>query len=91
MEYNNMEGKPPVEGPGVLNGACMQSRYASRGFIGLALGPTHGLLDTLTDVTSRVLNEDVGDRVLHNFHPLLLGNNLFWIVLLINQVTLGMH
>jgi hypothetical protein len=45
-----------------LLGTGTQSRYASRGFIGSALGPTFGLLDTVTDVTAGVLNGDAGDR-----------------------------
>ncbi|EBX6374721.1 hypothetical protein G3755_004855 [Salmonella enterica] len=88
MEYNNMAEKATggMVGLGALLGTGTQSRYASRGFIGSALGPTFGLLDTITDVTAGVLNGDAGDRVLHNVRTLLPGNNLFWIAPLINQV-----
>lgn len=88
MEYNNMAEKASggMVGLGAIFGTGTQSRYASRGFIGSALGPTFGLLDTLTDVTSGVLNGDAGDRVIHNARTLLPGNNLFWIAPLINQV-----
>ncbi len=93
MEYNNMAEKASggMVGLGAIFGTGTQSRYASRGFIGSALGPTFGLLDTLTDVTSGVLNGDAGDRVLHNGRTLLPGNNLFWIAPLINQVDPGMR
>lgn len=93
MEYNNMAEKASggIVGLGAIFGTGTQSRYASRGFIGSALGPTFGLLDTLTDVTSGVLNGDAGDRVLHNGRTLLPGNNLFWIAPLINQVDPGMR
>ncbi|HEO9032544.1 TPA: hypothetical protein QIF53_000823 [Serratia marcescens] len=93
MEYNNMAEKASggMVGLGAIFGTGTQSRYASRGFIGSALGPTFGLLDTLTDVTSGVLNGDAGDRVIHNARTLLPGNNLFWIAPLINQVDLGMR
>lgn len=92
MEYNNMAEKATggMFGLGPLLGTGTQSRYASRGFIGSALGPTFGLLDTVTDVTAGVLNGDAGDRVLHNMRTLLPGNNLFWIAPLINQVDPGM-
>lgn len=92
MEYNNMAEKASggMVGLGAIFGTGTQSRYASRGFIGSALGPTFGLLDTLTDVTSGVLNGDAGDRVIHNARTLLPGNNLFWISPLINQVDPGM-
>ncbi|ELX8342990.1 hypothetical protein ACJ5W3_003867 [Enterobacter hormaechei] len=92
MEYNNMAEKASggMVGLGALIGTGTQSRYASRGFIGSALGPTFGLLDTITDVTAGVLNGDAGDRVLHNVRTLLPGNNLFWIAPLINQVDPGM-
>lgn len=92
MEYNNMAEKATggMIGLGALLGTGTQSRYASRGFIGSALGPTFGLLDTITDVTAGVLNGDAGDRVLHNVRTLLPGNNLFWIAPLINQVDPGM-
>nr|DAO09667.1 MAG TPA: hypothetical protein [Caudoviricetes sp.] len=92
MEYNNMAEKASggMVGLGALLGTGTQSRYASRGFIGSALGPTFGLLDTITDVTADVLNGDAGDRVLHNLRTLLPGNNLFWIAPLINQVDPGM-
>ncbi|HHE7967404.1 TPA: hypothetical protein ACPFO4_003806 [Serratia marcescens] len=92
MEYNNMAEKASggMVGLGAIFGTGTQSRYASRGFIGSALGPTFGLLDTLTDVTSGVLNGDAGDRVIHNARTLLPGNNLFWITPLINQVDPGM-
>lgn len=92
MEYNNMAEKASggMVGLGALLGTGTQSRYASRGFIGSALGPTFGLLDTITDVTAGVLNGDAGDRVLHNVRTLLPGNNLFWIAPLINQVDPGM-
>lgn len=92
MEYNNMAEKATggMIGLGALLGTGTQSRYASRGFIGSALGPTFGLLDTITDVTAGVLNGDAGDRVLHNVRTLLLGNNLLWIAPLINQVDPGM-
>ncbi|HFE6695568.1 TPA: hypothetical protein ACF91M_002991 [Salmonella enterica subsp. enterica serovar Newport] len=92
MEYNNMAEKATggMVGLGALLGTGTQSRYASRGFIGSALGPTFGLLDTITDVTAGVLNGDAGDRVLHNVCTLLPGNNLFWIAPLINQVDPGM-
>ncbi|HGM6760920.1 TPA: hypothetical protein ACKQER_000665 [Serratia marcescens] len=92
MEYNNMAEKASggMVGLGAIFGTGTQSRYASRGFIGSALGPTFGLLDTLTDVTSGVLNGDAGDRVIHNARTLLPGNNLFWIAPLINQVDPGM-
>ncbi|HIH4588476.1 TPA: hypothetical protein ACYSLO_002878 [Salmonella enterica] len=92
MEYNNMAEKATggMVGLGALLGTGTQSRYASRGFIGSALGPTFGLLDTITDVTAGVLNGDAGDRVLHNVRTLLPGNNLFWIAPLINQVDPGM-
>lgn len=93
MEYNNMAEKASggMVGLGAIFGTGTQSRYASRGFIGSALGPTFGLLDTLTDVTSGVLNGDAGDRVIHNARTLLPGNNLFWIAPLINQVDPGMR
>ncbi|WP_407220895.1 hypothetical protein [Enterobacter sp. CPE_E1214] len=93
MEYNNMAEKATggMVGLGALLGTGTQSRYASRGFIGSALGPTFGLLDTITDVTAGVLNGDAGDRVLHNVRTLLPGNNLFWIAPLINQVDPGMR
>lgn len=93
MEYNNMAEKASggVVGLGAVFGTGTQSRYASRGFIGSALGPTFGLLDTVTDVTSGVLNGDAGDRVLHSARTLLPGNNLFWIAPLINQVDPGMR
>ncbi|QLY65789.1 hypothetical protein [Enterobacter asburiae] len=93
MEYNNMAEKASggMVGLGALLGTGTQSRYASRGFIGSALGPTFGLLDTITDVTAGVLNGDAGDRVLHNVRTLLPGNNLFWIAPLINQVDPGMR
>ncbi|VEI61589.1 hypothetical protein [Serratia rubidaea] len=93
MEYNNMAEKASggMVGLGAIFGTGTQSRYASRGFIGSALGPTFGLLDTLTDVTAGVLNGDAGDRVLHNARTLLPGNNLFWIAPLINQVDPGMR
>ena len=42
-----------------------------------ASGGIVGLLDTLTDVTSGVLNGDAGDRVIHNVRTLLPGHNLF--------------
>ncbi|EAU8829571.1 hypothetical protein EKO66_17875 [Salmonella enterica] len=92
MEYNNMAEKATggMIGLGALLGTGTQSRYASRGFIGSALGPTFGLLDTITDVTAGVLNGDAGDRVLHNVRTLLPGNNLLWIAPLINQVDPGM-
>lgn len=92
MEYNNMAEKATggMIGLGALLGTGTQSRYASRGFIGSALGPTFGLLDTITDVTAGVLNGDAGDRMLHNVRTLLPGNNLFWIAPLINQVDPGM-
>ncbi|OUE72645.1 hypothetical protein AZ006_000809 [Citrobacter freundii] len=56
MEYNNMAEKATggMIGLGALLGTGTQSRYASRGFIGSALGPTFGLLDTITDVTAGV-------------------------------------
>lgn len=93
MEYNNMAEKASggMVGLGSLLGTGTQSRYASRGFIGSALGPTFGLLDTVTDVTSGVLNGDAGDRVLHGVRTLLPGNNLFWIAPLINQADPGMR
>lgn len=93
MEYNNMAEKASggMIGLGPLLGTGTQSRYASRGFIGSALGPTFGLLDTITDVTAGVLNGDAGDRVLHSVRTLLPGNNLFWIAPLINQVDPGMR
>ncbi|HED2641511.1 TPA: hypothetical protein R4Z28_000941 [Klebsiella michiganensis] len=93
MEYNNMAEKATggALGLGSLLGTGTQSRYASRGFIGSALGPTFGLLDTVTDVTAGVLNGDVGDRVLHSVRTLLPGNNLFWIAPLINQVDPGIR
>ena len=93
MEYNNMAEKASggMIGLGPLLGTGTQSRYASRGFIGSALGPTFGLLDTVTDVTAGVLNGDAGDRVLHSVRTLLPGNNLFWIAPLINQVDHGMR
>jgi hypothetical protein len=93
MEYNNMAEKASggMVGLGALLGTGTQSRYASRGFIGSALGPTFGLLDTVTDVTAGVLNGDAGDRVMHNVRTLLPGNNLFWIAPLINQVDPGMR
>lgn len=93
MEYNNMAEKATggMFGLGPLLGTGTQSRYASRGFIGSALGPTFGLLDTVTDVTAGVLNGDAGDRVLHSVRTLLPGNNLFWIAPLINQVDPGMR
>ncbi|MGK4282320.1 hypothetical protein ACH1ZL_06645 [Citrobacter freundii] len=93
MEYNNMAEKATggMIGLGSLLGTGTQSRYASRGFIGSALGPTFGLLDTITDVTAGVLNGDAGDRVLHNVRTLLPGNNLFWIAPLINQVDPGLR
>lgn len=93
MEYNNMAEKATggMIGLGALLGTGTQSRYASRGFIGSALGPTFGLLDTITDVTAGVLNGDAGDRVLHNVRTLLPGNNLFWIAPLINQVDPGLR
>ncbi len=93
MEYNNMAEKASggMVGLGAIFGTGTQSRYASRGFIGSALGPTFGLLDTLTDVTSGVLNGDAGDRVMHNARTLLPGNNLFWIAPLLNQVDPGMR
>lgn len=92
MEYNNMAEKATggMVGLGAVLGTGTQSRYASRGFIGSALGPTFGLLDTVSDVTAGVLNGDAGDRVLHNVRTLLPGNNLFWIAPLINQVDPGM-
>lgn len=91
MEYNNMAEKATggMFGLGPLLGTGTQSRYASRGFIGSALGPTFGLLDTVTDVTAGVLNGDAGDRVLHSVRTLLPGNNLFWIAPMINQVDPG--
>ncbi len=93
MEYNNMAEKASggMVGLGALLGTGTQSRYASRGFIGSALGPTFGLLDTITDVTVGVLNGDAGDRVMHNVRTLLPGNNLFWIAPLINQIDPGMR
>lgn len=93
MEYNNMAEKATggAFGLGSLLGTGTQSRYASRGFIGSALGPTFGLLDTVTDVTAGVLNGDAGDRVLHSVRTLLPGNNLFWIAPMINQVDPGMR
>ncbi|HEC2625654.1 TPA: hypothetical protein R2K43_000811 [Raoultella planticola] len=93
MEYNNMAEKATggMFGLGPMLGTGTQSRYASRGFIGSALGPTFGLLDTVTDVTAGVLNGDVGDRVLHSVRTLLPGNNLFWIAPLINQVDPGIR
>lgn len=93
MEYNNMAEKATggMIGLGALLGTGTQSRYASRGFIGSALGPTFGLLDTITDVTAGVLNGDAGDRVLHNVRTLLPGNNLFWIAPLINKVDPGLR
>lgn len=93
MEYNNMAEKASggMIGLGPLLGTGTQSRYASRGFIGSALGPTFGLLDTVTDVTAGVLNGDAGDRVLHSVRTLLPGNNLFWIAPLINQVDPSMR
>lgn len=93
MEYNNMAEKASggMVGLGAIFGTGTQSRYASRGFVGSALGPTFGLLDTLTDVTSGVLNGDVGDRVIHNARTTIPGNNLFWIAPLINQVDPGMR
>lgn len=93
MEYNNMAEKATggMIGLGALLGTGTQSRYASRGFIGSAFGPTFGLLDTITDVTAGVLNGDAGDRVLHNVRTLLPGNNLFWIAPLINQVDPGLR
>lgn len=93
MEYNNMAEKATggMFGLGPLLGTGTQSRYASRGFIGSALGPTFGLLDTVTDVTAGVLNGDAGDRVLHSVRTLLPGNNLFWIAPLINQVDPGIR
>lgn len=93
MEYNNMAEKATggMFGLGPLLGTGTQSRYASRGFIGSALGPTFGLLDTVTDVTAGVLNGDAGDRVLHSVRTLLPGNNLFWIAPMINQVDPGMR
>ncbi|RDT35811.1 hypothetical protein [Citrobacter freundii] len=93
MEYNNMAEKATggMIGLGALLGTGTQSRYASRGFIGSALGPTFGLLDTITDVTAGVLNGDAGDRVMHNVRTLLPGNNLFWIAPLINQVDPGLR
>ena len=93
MEYNNMAEKASggMIGLGPLLGTSTQSRYASRGFIGSALGPTFGLLDTVTDVTAGMLNGDAGDRVLHSARTLLPGNNLFWIAPLINQVDPGMR
>lgn len=93
MEYNNMAEKATggMFGLGPLLGTGTQSRYASRGFIGSALGPTFGLLDTVTDVTAGVLNGDAGDRVLHSVRTLLPGNNLFWIAPLINQADPGMR
>ncbi len=92
MEYNNMAEKATggMVGLGALLGTGTQSRYASRGFVGSALGPTFGLLDTVTDVTAGVLNGDAGDRILHNVRTLVPGNNLFWIAPLINQVDPGM-
>lgn len=92
MEYNNMAEKASggMVGLGALFGTGTQSRYASRGFVGSALGPTFGLMDSLTDVTAGVLNGDAGDRVLHNVRTLVPGNNLFWIAPLINQVDPGM-
>lgn len=93
MEYNNMAEKATggMVGLGAMFGTGSQSRYASRGFVGSALGPTFGLMDTLTDVTAGVLNGDAGDRVLHNMRTVLPGNNLFWIAPLINQVDPGMR
>lgn len=93
MEYNNMAEKATggMFGLGPLLGTGTQSRYASRGFIGSALGPTFGLLDTVTDVTAGVLNGDAGDRVLHSVRTLLPGNNLFWIAPLLNQADPGMR
>uniref|UniRef100_A0A6V7KEN6 Uncharacterized protein n=1 Tax=Bracon brevicornis TaxID=1563983 RepID=A0A6V7KEN6_9HYME len=93
MEYNNMAEKATggMVGLGALLGTSTQSRYASRGFIGSALGPTFGLLDTVTDVTAGVLNGDAGDRIIHNVRTLLPGNNLFWIAPIINQVDPGMR
>lgn len=93
MEYNNMAEKATggMIGLGALLGTGTQSRYASRGFIGSALGPTFGLLDTITDVTAGVLNGDAGYRVMHNVRTLLPGNNLFWIAPLINQVDPGLR
>ena len=91
MEYNNMAEKATggAFGLGSVFGTSTQSRYASRGFIGSALGPTFGLLDTVTDVTAGVLNGDVGDRVLHNIRTILPGNNLFWIAPILNQFDPG--
>ena len=93
MEYNNMAEKATggALGLGSLLGTGTQSRYASRGFVGSVIGPTFGLLDTVTDVTAGVLNGDAGDRVLHSVRTLLPGNNLFWIAPLINQVDPGMR
>jgi len=78
-------------GLGALLCIGTQSRYASRGIIGSALGPTFGLLDTITDMIAGVLNGNAGDRVLHNMRTFLPGNNLFWIAPLINQVDPGMR
>lgn len=93
MEFNNMAEKATggMAGLGAILGTSTQSRYASRGFIGSALGPTFGLLDTVTDVTAGVLNGDAGDRIMHNVRTLIPGNNLFWIAPLINQVDPGMR
>lgn len=93
MEFNNMAEKATggMSGLGAILGTSTQSRYASRGFIGSALGPTFGLLDTVTDVTAGVLNGDAGDRIMHNVRTLIPGNNLFWIAPLVNQVDPGMH
>lgn len=92
MEYNNMAEKASggMLGLGPLLGTGIQSHYASRGFIGSALGPTFGLLNTVTDVTAGVLNGDAGDRVLHSVRTLLPGNNLFRVAPIINQVDPGM-
>ncbi|HDU9972037.1 TPA: hypothetical protein RHG20_005688, partial [Klebsiella pneumoniae] len=93
MEYNNMAEKATggMFGLGPMLGTGTQSRYASRGFIGSALGPTFGLLDTVTDVTAGVLNGDAGDRVLHNVRTVIPGNNLFWIAPILNQFDPGMR
>ncbi|HIC0658550.1 TPA: hypothetical protein ACWZTY_004163 [Klebsiella pneumoniae] len=93
MEYNNMAEKATggMFGLGPILGTGTQSRYASRGLIGSALGPTFGLLDTVTDVTAGVLNGDAGDRVLHNVRTVIPGNNLFWIAPILNQVDPGMR
>lgn len=91
MEYNNMAEKATggMAGLGAVFGTSTQSRYASRGFIGSAIGPTFGLLDNVTSVTSGMLNGDAGEKVLHNVRTLIPGQNLFWIAPLLNQVDPG--